>query len=230
MILLTFALPHESGKFLPKLKAKIWHQRGALPIVEGHFEGRRVSVIHTGMGPQRASQSTGAFLAQNRPKLLIASGYAGGLDERLPAGRLIIGENFSDPALMAVAGRHSGVFIGTLTTQAQVAETTADKLHLAKETGAVAVDMETSAIHEHCRRYSVPMISIRAISDPVQTSMPVPSHVWFDEGRQKPRILPLLAYLGRRPARIPHFAKFVGGTNLARKELTAFLCAFLRGL
>jgi len=230
MILLTFALPHESGKFVPRLKNKTWHERGALPKVTGHFEGRQVSVIHTGMGPHRATACTADFLALNRPKLLIAAGYAGGLDERLRTGQLLIGENFTEPSLLSLAGGHGDAFIGKLTTQPRVAETPAEKRQLATETGAVAVDMETAAIHEQCRRANIPMVSVRAISDPVETAMPVPSEIWFDEERQQPRIVPLLAFLGRRPRKIPHFARFVGGTNHARRELTEFLCGFIRKL
>lgn len=226
MILLTFALPHESGRFLPLLQNKSFLQRGALPVVTGTFEGRAISVLHTGMGLERAASSSGEFLKRQVPKLVIAAGYAGGLNEKLQTADVMIGKNFTDPALLALAGE--GTFLGTLTTQTQVVETPHAKKLLAQITGADAVDMETEAILKQCREVNIPMLSVRAISDPVEVAMPVPSQVWFDEVRQKPRIFSLLAHLGRNPSKIPPFAKFVGGTNLARKELTAFLCSVLR--
>jgi adenosylhomocysteine nucleosidase len=230
MILLVFALPHESGKFLPQLKNRVWIERGTLPILTGTFAGREIVVLHTGVGPERARKRCGDFLAAHRPDFVISAGYAGGLDERLQVGSLVIADNFTDQSFMTLAmeAARGKALIGKLTTQDRVAETTEAKRQLAGTTGAVAVDMETEAIYLQCRLSNIPMLSVRAISDPIGTAMPVPGEVWLDEIEQKPRVLALLAYLARNPSVIPAFARFVRGTNLARNEFTGFLCAFLR--
>ena len=230
MILITFALPHESGRFLPKLEDKHWIQRGALPLLTGSFEGRQISVLHTGVGPERARSSCEVFLTQHQPELLIAAGYAGGLDGRLATGDLILAENFTDPSLLALAREVSDgkAFPGQLTTQSQVAETAGAKKKLAKDTGAIAVDMETEAIYKQALLFKVPMLSVRAISDPVGTAMPIPVNIWFDAINQKPRVIPLLTHLAINPSKIPAFASFVRGTSLARNELTRFLVGFLK--
>ena len=231
MILVTFALPHESGKFLPVLENKAWLQRGALPLLTGSFEGREITVLHTGVGPEQAAMRVGEFMAkaENPPQCVIAAGYAGGLDERLGAGSLVLADNFSDPALLSLAQEIAGrrAWVGKLTSQSEIAETVEAKERLARETAAIAVDMETSVISEVCARFAVPLLSVRAISDPVGMGMPVPGSVWFDSEAQRPRIVAMLRYLALNPSRIPPFAEFVRGTGAARKELTDFLRGFL---
>jgi adenosylhomocysteine nucleosidase len=236
MILITFALPHESGRVLPQVKNKTRIEGGALPVYRGHFEGRETVVVHTGMGPDRAHARAGEFLARFSPRLVVAAGYGGGLDARLKAGSLVLAQNYSHPELLALARASARNFtrkeavVGNLSTQGKVAESVSDKRALAQATGAIAVDMETGAIFGQCRERNIPMLAVRAISDSMETPLPVPGAVWFDAAKQKPRVFALLVFLAKNPGRLPSFAGFVRGTGLARKELTGFLREFVRSV
>ena len=131
-ILVTFAVPQESGDFCLALRGM----------------GREdVRVEHIGVGPSVAGASMGRMLAREKPGLVICTGFAGGLDPRLATGDLVIAENLSTPEL--VARVHQLVSIkpppafGAVVSRAIPIESIADKAALARETGALAVDMES---------------------------------------------------------------------------------------
>jgi adenosylhomocysteine nucleosidase len=199
MIAVTFALPEESRDFLRATRGR-----------------RDLAVVHTGMGLDAAARASEALLADLRPDWLLSGGFAGALDPRLRLGDVIVAENFSSPALLPRCRSERG----TLVSRARPAELVAEKAALFRDTGALAVDMETEAIAAACRRAGVPLLAIRAISDTAATPLPAPLAEWFDLARQRPRPQRLLAYLGRRPSAILPFVRFVRGLPTARGALT----------
>ena len=50
-----------------------------------------------------AAESIDRILAQNRPRLLICAGFAGGLDPGLTIADLVVAENLTDPDLLVQA-------------------------------------------------------------------------------------------------------------------------------
>jgi adenosylhomocysteine nucleosidase len=199
MIAVTFALPEESRDFLRAARDR-----------------RDVTVLHTGMGLEAAARATEALLAGLRPDWVLSGGFAGGLDPRLRLGDVLVAENFSSPALLPRCTSPRG----PLVSRARPAELVAEKAALLRETGALAVDMETQAIAAACQRASVPLLAIRAISDTAHDPLPAPLAEWFDLARQRPRPRRLLAYLARRPSAIRPFVRFVRGLPIARRALT----------
>ena len=101
------------------------------------------------------------------------------------------------------------------------------KAALARETGAQAVDMETSAIARVCAAHGIPMLSLRAISDTAAAEIPVPLHISYDLTMQRPRIAVLLAFLARNPSRILPFTRFVQGLAPARRAMTSAILKLL---
>jgi adenosylhomocysteine nucleosidase len=234
-VVVTFALPDESRAFAKRLRNRLTLASPAarhLPIVRGEIGSCRVALVHTGVGADAGCRARLDFALQgaggtlDRPLLLIGSGYAGALQPGLAVGDLILGRNFSDPALATetarlLSGRHCQP--GTLTTQPRVAETAAAKTALAAATGALAVDMETGWIAAACARAGVPMLSLRVISDAADQGFPAPEEVLFDLARQRPRYVALPLWLLRHPARIPAFARFVRGLAPAQENLAGAL-------
>lgn len=228
MIAVTFALPEESQDFIRLLGEVEWLEKGRLPVLRGRLNGKEIVVCHTGVGPARAAERARALLAMGRFERVVSAGFAGGLDPRLAAGQVFIGENFSSPALVEAARAIPGErFYGRLTTQERIVENAAEKARLFNETGAAAVDMETESIHLTCKAQDTPMLSVRSISDAACDPLPVPYAVWFDAATQSPRVGSLLVFLATHPARITPFARFVGNVNRARRALTGFLAANL---
>jgi adenosylhomocysteine nucleosidase len=225
MIAVSFALPEESKEFIGLLHHQSQLFAGNLPIVLGNIDGTELVVCHTGVGPASAEKMIGTLFSLQRPQCLISAGFAGALDPNLECGDLVVGENFSD-AVLVEANRSLGVgrcAYGKLTTQSTVIETAAAKSALARETCALAVDMETQAIRERCAQAGVPMLSLRAISDTARESLPVPFEVWFDPAQQKPHTARLVRFLLRHPGRLGPFARFVRSVIIARGQLTRHL-------
>ncbi|MEI9897752.1 MAG: hypothetical protein WDN28_28825 [Chthoniobacter sp.] len=215
-IVVTFALPQESGDF----------RRALRPGRDEHLR-----VEHFGVGPVAAAERIGRVLAKEKPRLLICAGFAGGLDPHLATGDLVVAENLSTPDVLTRArattqGRPQCAF-GSILSRATPAESVADKAALFRETGALAVDMESAAVAAACRAAAVPLLVVRTISDPAGAPLPVPFADWFDLAGQRPRVFGLLKYLALHPTRIGPFAHFVRGLGPARQSLAEFLIEFL---
>ena len=213
-VVVTFAVPDESRAFVAA------SERG--PVL----------VVHTGVGdtPAGRRRLDDVLGEDDPPRLVISAGYAGALRPDLRVGDLVLGENFSDPGLLAVAHalladepRH----IGGLVTQPAVAETAAAKEALHAATGALAVDMETAWIAEACARAGVPLLALRVVSDAAGQSFPVPNAVLYDAVRQRPRYVALPLWLLAHPWRIAPFVGFVRGLGPARRRLGQALTLLL---
>jgi adenosylhomocysteine nucleosidase len=220
MLFVTFALPQESRDF-----------RRAVRAAGARMGGEEIRVAHLGVGPVAAATSVTRLLSE-KPRGLICAGFAGGLDARLKTADLLIADNFSTPELraraLALTGQAPHRFFGTLVSRDAPVESVAAKAALAHETGALAVDMETAAVAQACRAAQMPLLAVRAISDPASMALPVPFAEWFDLQRQRPRRFGLLKYLARHPDRVGPFADFLRGLAPARRALTDFLGRFLQ--
>jgi adenosylhomocysteine nucleosidase len=229
VIALSFALPEES-KGIVRLVANARRSGpAALPVITGTLAGREVVILHTGMGMNSATDRVTDFLETHSPALWIAAGFAGALSSDLRIADIVAVNNFSDPTQFAhIASIPARA--GALITTKHVVETAEQKKDLARHTGAIAVDMETAAIHRLCAARDIPVLAIRSISDIATQDLPVPARVWFDTAKQRPRPLPLLWYLALHPRRILPFARFVRGIGRARSTLTSFLVAAIQSL
>ena len=232
-VVVTFALPDESRDFVASL-AGVIRPRGVLTTASGQLAGDQITIVHTGVGDSPAGRARlRDALAGDRPRLVISSGYAGGLHPGLRVGDLVLGENVSGPAPLAAARRllvGETLHVGALLTQTAAAETAADKAALHAATGALAVDMETSWIANACTDAGIPLLSLRVISDTAAQSFPVPGHILFDAVRQRPRYIALPLWLLMHPSRIAPFAAFVRGLGPARTRLTRVLCRVIPSL
>ena len=239
-ILVTFALTDESRGLLRLLSHPIrLAPHDHLSPVEGEFSGRPVVILFTGVGDSAACQRRlTAALESKRPHgdLAISAGYAGALAPALHVSDLLLGQNHSDPALLATARtvlEADSPQIGALSTQPVAAETVAAKpswATLYATTQALGVDMETAWIAAACAQVGIPLLSLRVISDAADQPFPVPNHILFDLVRQRPRLVALPCYLLTHPSRLGPFVRFVRGLGLARIRLTRGLAKLLASL
>ena len=234
-VLITFALTDESRALIRLVSNPVRLAPGDhLSPVEGELSGRPIVILHTGAGDSAACQRRlSDLLVSKHPRLAISAGYAGGLAPALRVADLLLGQNYSDPTLLATVQTTlaaDSLHTGALSTQPVAAETVAAKAALHASTHALGVDMETAWIAAACAQAGVPLLSLRVISDAADRDFPVPNRILYDLVRQRPRFVALPLYLLTHPARIGPFIAFVRGVGRARARLTHGLAKLLDSL
>jgi len=231
MIAISFALPAESSEFIRLLQNPARVRRSGIERITGVLHGQHVCVMHTGVGEKSTRARVGTFLEDEAPGLLISSGFAGALNESLAVGDLLLAENFSAASLLAAAAtavRDRRFMVGRLTTAQTVLDSPEARRQIGESTQAAAVDMETEFIAELCRQRSIPMLSLRAITDTPLAPFPAPPHLLFNLERQKTEFAPLFWHLLLRPAAIVRFLSFAQTIAKTRSILTSTLELVLR--
>jgi uridine phosphorylase len=235
MIAVTFALPAESSAFIRLLKGL--QRDGA--VVRGNVEHRTpnkrrtvsLAVLHTGVGAAKCAQRVRDFLSNEKPELLIASGFCGGTTGELQPGDLVIAENASGAELLQKARDIlAGARVGKIHSADRIIDPAADRYAIGREHGAIAVDMETETIARLCAAESIPILALRVVSDSPAVPFPAPPNVLFDIEKQRTDFSLLFSYIARNPAsalRLAQFSKQIAG---AKTKLADALCAVLRAL
>ncbi len=145
-------------------------------------DGTLVAV--SGMGGP-AARSAAQSLIEAGASALVSWGMAGGLDPALAAGTLCLpgvvlapggGSLVTDlhwrEILTAAIGPRCRVVAGTLLTSEVALDDPAGKAAAFRGSGAVAVDMESSAIGEVAAARKLPFVVVRAILDTAADALP----------------------------------------------------------
>ena len=231
MIAITFALPAESSDFIRRIENASPNSREGVESFRGRLHGRSIAVIHTGVGRKICRERLEILLRRENFESLISAGFAGALERDLRVGHLLVAENFSSPEFLGspkldLAGETT--FLGKLLTVPRMVETVADRENLNRKYGAAAVDMETEVIAELCAAHSLPMLSIRAVSDTIAEPFPAPANVLFDVAKQQTDFVRLGAYLITHPSAFGRLNAFRKRVTVARKALADALDRIVR--
>ena len=212
--LICFALKEEAAPF-----RKITASRGAPARGD-------LAVLIVGIGWQNAEKSVREFLAKHSPALVLTSGFTGGLDPNLKLGDVIFelsGSETHPPesairnSLLAAGAKPAKIFCAD-----HIASTVAEKKALREETGADAVEMESSAIHAVCRERGIPCATIRVISDTAGEDLPLD----FNALAKPDKSLDFgkLAWaIAKSPGKIGALMTLQKKTSFAAKQLAAVL-------
>ncbi len=170
----------------------------------------RISLCLSGVGPRRARRAAEALLMKGSTALL-SWGTAGGLDEGLSPGSLVLPRSViaSDQTVYEVHADWHGRIVSLLSDKLNlhteplaespgVLVSPAAKKALSHRTGAIAVDMESAAVGLVARAANVPFMALRAIADPVGMPLPKSALVAFNSSGQM-RVLGVLKGLLRHP-------------------------------
>lgn len=98
---------------------------------------------------------------------IISTGYCGALDPKLRVGDIVVSDDTQFTAVDQACAR------GNVLTRDRVAVTAAEKRALRGQTGAIAVDMESSAVKDRAEALGVPYACIRVVSDTAEEDMPL---------------------------------------------------------
>lgn len=163
---------------------------------------------------------------------LMSFGLAGGLDPALRAGSVILprevisrdGARFAtstewrERLSLGIANRRS-VAAGTLLSSSTAIGDIADKARAFRETGAVAVDMESLAVAEVAAALGLPFIAVRVIVDTAGDVLP---RAVMAASRGGPLSLPrLIGGLAAAPLDLPALIRLSRRYRTAMRSLTA---------
>jgi len=136
----------------------------------------------SGVGAERSGQATEAILDKG-VDAVICAGFAAGLDGELRVGDVLVARRVlgdTGPVECCEIGRIASppvelgysVRRGDLVSHNSIVRTPAEKAEIHRTTGAWALDMESHAAGQVCRRRAVPFAAIRAVSDTVDQCLP----------------------------------------------------------
>ncbi len=144
-----------------------------------------------GIGKVNAACAAVEMILTERPDCIINSGVAGGLTSALSVGDVVVGESVAyhdvwcgpgnalgqvqgmperydaDPLLLDAARRSCpGARFGLIASGDQFVDDGAQEVRISSMyPDALACDMESAAIAQVCRRYGVPFLCMRVVSD-----------------------------------------------------------------
>ena len=174
------ALPIELAPFLPRLSSVRKYSAGGRAVVEGEIAGKLVAVAIGGPGRAAATDSARRLVAGHRPRWIVSAGFAGALDPGLARREVLFPDEIVGPdgasirVALAIdpAGDGPAIRTGRLATVEEVVRTPADRAELRARTGAIAVDMETSAVASFCAEAGRRFLAVRVVSDSAEDVIP----------------------------------------------------------
>jgi len=214
-----------SGMFVTKAKnAKVRH---------GVLRNRGLTIIESGIGCEAAAHAAELLILGHRPPWVISAGFAGGLDPRMKREDIlmvdsIVGPDGSrlgvdlkvDPS--SLAGK-PGVHVGRLVTTDRIVSSPEDKRALGVQHEALAVDMESWAVADVCRREQVRFLCVRVISDAVDDALPADVGRLAMQKTTAGRMGAATAALWKRPSSVKDMLKLKETALMCNDRLARFL-------
>jgi len=191
-----------------------------------HYRAGVLEVACVGPRAGRLAERASAWRA---PSLVVSAGACGALAPDLAVGALVAPEAVIGPdgARLATSAIPSLTRAGTLLTVADIVHTPEDKARLWIETGAVAVDMESSVLLEWARAAGVPAVVIRAVSDTAASRVPPDLAALVEPGGRVNRGHALRAMLAR-PGAVADAIALGRGTGAALRTVAAAIARLAR--
>lgn len=183
----------------------------------------------SGAGPENATKASELLLEKGANRL-ISWGCAAALHPDLKPGDLVLADNLlsadkqqlsiDSPWLKHVTEQLSALnpITGRLAESHTIVADSIDKKTIHQQSGAIALDMESTAIAKTALLNNCPALVIRCIADPV--SMSLPKAVSYALNNEGDVVLPkLLWFLLTHPSELPGLIKLGSHFNAAKNKL-----------
>ncbi len=245
MIAILVAVKQELRPILRRADARHIVRQQHLDFYEGTLAGQPVALLALGIGKECARIAAEMTIRCYRPDLIISAGFGGGLSEQVEDGDIILGTEILDleadlggeiryrcthrlPNLHGLENAGNGKFRvhrGKLITVDEMVLRATNKTRIGQMTGALAVDMETSAVAAVCAAHDTDFLAVRAISDNSHENLPDEFNDFFVLGQlQRRRILSSCL---RSPRLLYDLGRLGYRAHAAGQNLAAFLEANL---
>lgn len=229
MIAILVAVRQELRPILHRADANHVVRQEHLDFHEGTLAGQPVALLALGIGKECARMAAEITIRCYRPDLVISAGFGGGLQPHVQDGDIVVGTDILElrkdqgteiawdsthkPACLARINGNSTpelrVHYGKIITTDEMVLRATNKARIGKATGALAVDMETSAVATVCAAKKTDCLAVRCITDNDHEDLPEDFNDFFVLGQLRakrvlsscardPRVLADLARLGYR--------------------------------
>ena len=182
-----------------------------LPLAKGGCE-----ILITGMGRRNASTRFREALGRFSPERVLTCGFAGALNPELKTGDLLFDEDFD--AGLGKRLLQLGAIPAKFYCSARVAITAAEKADLWRDTGADAIEMESSVIRTLCREQRIPSVTLRVVSDAAHENLPLDFNALMTSD-QRISVFKLAFALMKSPRAVPGLLELQRNTRLAARRL-----------
>jgi len=236
----VFALEIEAGCLVDLLEDKVATRGDGFLVRQGMLNGRRLALVLSGPGREAAAKATEALIAGHRPQWVLSAGLAGGLSPDLRRPDILMADQLLDtsgnklsidlkvdPAALA---EMPGVHVGRLLTADRIIRLPEEKRALGQQHEALAVDMETFAVAEVCRRRQVRFMAIRVINDTVDDCLPPDVEHLLAQKSAAARVGAAMGAIWRRPASFKDMYQLKENALLCSLKLAKFLAAMIERL
>ncbi len=241
MIAILVAVKQELHPILHRAAATQVVRQAHLDFHEGTLAGLPVALLALGIGKECARIAAEMTIRCYRPDLVISAGFGGGLSEVVEDGDIVVGTEILDLVadlggdvqyrstyqlrewheLPAIDNGPFRVHHGKLITVEEMVLRAANKTRIGQVTGALAVDMETSAVAAVCAAQDTEFLAVRAISDNSHENLPDEFNDFFVLGQlQRGRILSAIA---RSPRLVFDLGRLGYRAHAAGQNLAVFL-------
>jgi adenosylhomocysteine nucleosidase len=233
------AMPEEFRAVADSLGAAAATQPGTFRAVRLSSYGHEFLLVESGMGFGNAARAAESLVRDERPDLLISTGFCGGIAPELQAGDVVVADNiiiagetgfeeipvpFSSigaifVASQAAAGKRvvAGAFVSSpaIMSKRRVAGMLSGRFQ-----NPVA-DMESGAIAAIAAENGIPLLAIRAVSDSAAEELGFSLDEFCDSGMR--RILPYKVLLTalRKPGIIPQLVHLSCSSRRAAESIKA---------
>lgn len=241
MIAILVAVKQELNPILRLAQADQVVRQAHLDFHEGMLGGQPVALLALGIGKECARIAAEMTIRCYRPDLIISAGFGGGLTDRVEDGDIVLGTEILEleadlgngirfrsthklPHLHGLENAGNGRFRvhqGKLITADEMVLRATHKIRIGQMTGALAVDMETSAVAAVCAVQDTDFLAVRAISDNSHENLPTDFNDFFVLGQlQRRRVLSSCL---RSPRLLYDLGKLGHRAHTAGRNLAAFL-------
>ena len=232
-VAVIFALGIEAGGFVDRIDERIALRGRGFTTRLGTLKSHRVAIITSGAGADNAARATEAVLDAHRPQWIVSAGLAGGLkpslrrNDVLMVSRVVNSDGRElqidlsvDPAELE---KHPGVHVGRLLSVDRPIRTPEEKTALGEQHDALAVDMETFAVAETCRRRQARCLGVRIVYDPVDERLPRDVETLLAQPTTATRLGAAAAAIFRRPSSLKDMYQLRENALIASERLAVFL-------
>ncbi len=236
----VFALSIEAAPLKARLEDVVSIRAAGFSVQYGSLREQRVAVAVSGSGRESAARATEALIDAHRPDWLVSAGFAGGLHPDLRHHDILMvdhlvdprGERLSidlkiDPDSLAAS---EGLPAGRRLTVDSVVRLPEQKELLGRQHAALAVDMESFAVAEVCRRRQVRFLAIRVITDPVDEPLPPDIEQLLTQKTPAAQLGAAAGAIWRRPASFKDMVRLRENSQQAARRLAKFLCGVIERL